>query len=398
MTVRTLTPSLLAVATLAACGPDAGDPATRYADRGDHAVGYTELTHALDGGTDLSIKAWYPADAHPDDEEILTYQVEVQLPGFGGAVMPFEGQALRDAPVDASDGPHPLVVLSHAYSMNPEWYAPLAEHLASQGFVVLGPQHTESDWAADVVWATTARPREVSATIDLAQDGALDGLIDVEHVAVVGHSYGGYTALASAGARVDLDQLAERCGPVQEPFLVDYFCTPFLDNADALAAGFGLGVVPELDWPSLGDERVDAIVPMAGDAYLFSPASLEEVTVPALLIGGTADTGTPWDWGTGLAEAHLGGEHVVVVGFQGGEHMLPVTSCENLPWTDSLPQAYRDYFCEDPAWDKQDAQDTIHHVTTAFLRTHLLDRERAADALDPEVYAIEGLEVRVRGE
>ena len=33
--------------------------------------------------------------------------------------------------------------------------------------------------------------------------GTLDGLIDAEVTAVIGHSYGGYTALAAAGAQID---------------------------------------------------------------------------------------------------------------------------------------------------------------------------------------------------
>ena len=85
--------------------------------------------------------------------------------------------------------------------MNPEHYLPLAEHLASRGFVVLGPEHAEVDWAADILQTTADRPLAISATIDLAEDGALDGIIDTDRVAVVGHSWGGYTAFAVAGAR-----------------------------------------------------------------------------------------------------------------------------------------------------------------------------------------------------
>ena len=41
--------------------------------------------------------------------------------------------------------------------------------------------------------------------------GALDGLIDRDRLAVISHSYGGYTALAAAGGRLDSDAFEARC-------------------------------------------------------------------------------------------------------------------------------------------------------------------------------------------
>ncbi len=282
--------------------------------------------------------------------------------------------------------------------MNPEHYLPLAEHLASRGFVVLGPEHAEVDWAADILQTTADRPLAISATIDLAEDGALDGIIDTDRVAVVGHSWGGYTAFAVAGARIDLDDLAQRCDGATDPFIAGYFCAPFADG-DGLAEAFGLDETPSGRWPSLADDRVDAIVPIASDAFLFGDDELAEVTTPMLIIGGTADTGAPWDWGTGLAYREVGSEVRYLAAFEGGEHMIPVLGCESMPWTANLPDAYQSVFCEDPAWDKQEALDLVNHLTTAFLRHTLVDGAKAEDALQPEAYeVVEGLELRVGGE
>ena len=367
------------------------DLATAYADRGVFAVGYTLLNTSVDGAT-LPVKAWYPT-ASTDDESI-TYDVALKLAGFGGAEVPFLGTAVRDGAPDASLGARPLVVLSHGYSLNAEWYLTLAEHLASHGFVVMAPEHTETDWATDIVQTTTRRPRDVSATIDLAESGVLDGTIDASSVAVLGHSYGGYTALAAAGARFDLADLEARCEDVTDGFTASYFCDPFLDGRAELAAELGLSEVPEGLWPAVGDPRVDAIVPMAGDAYLFGTDGLAEVTVPVLLLGGTADTGTPWAWGAGLAWDHVGSADRMLLGFDGGEHMLPTTSCANMPWIEALPAEYQGYFCGDPAWDKAEAHALIHQVTTAFLLHALAGDADASAALAPEVYAdVAGLQV-----
>ena len=47
-----------------------------------------------------------------------------------------------------------------------------------------------------------------------APGGMMADLIDMTQVAVVGHSYGGYTALAAAGAQHDMQSYRERCATI----------------------------------------------------------------------------------------------------------------------------------------------------------------------------------------
>ncbi len=269
---------------------------TDYAAGGEHAVGYAVLE---DGG--VTYKAWYPTASEAPEE--VSYTVEVKL--FGGEPLPFLGAAVADAAPDAEGGPYPLVVLSHGFGMNPEWYHQLAEHLASHGFVVMGPEHMEYDWAADVITATALRPLQVSDTIDLAEGGALGGVIDTEHVAVIGHSYGGYTALASGGARVHTDWMYDACADNTDAFIESMFCDVFIGGEQALADEMGLSEVPEGLWPSLADDRIDAVIAMAPDAFLFGDVGLAELEVPAMMLGGTGDKAAPWGWGGGLAYDHI---------------------------------------------------------------------------------------------
>lgn len=375
-------PSLVLPLVLLACAsPDAPapdvpvDPATRYVERGPHAAGFQVLQH--DGRT---VKAWYPSDG--DASAAITYDVVLQLPGFPPDPVGISGIAVADGPV--APGTHPLAVLSHGFSLNPEWYHGLAEHLASHGFVVLAPEHVESDWMADVVQATADRPADVRATLDLAD---ATPWIDGERVAVVGHSYGGYTALAAAGARLHPADLEQRCAGVSDPMTLAMFCEPLLAGQDVLAEHLGLGDPPAGLWPSLGDARVDAVVAIAGDAYPFGPDGLAEVEVPAMLLGGTADTGTPWEWGAQLAHDHVSSDRRALVALEGAEHMIATAPCEDMPFTQGLPPEYRPYFCEDPAWDKGEGLDVLHHMTTAWLLHTLVGDERAREALDPSAYA-----------
>jgi predicted dienelactone hydrolase len=137
----------------------------------------------------------------------------------------------------------------------------------------------------------------------------------------------------------------------------------------------------------MADLRVDSIVSIAGDAYLFGQDSLASVEVPVLAIGGTADTGTPWAWGTQLTFDGVGSTERGLVGLVGAEHMVAASSCEDMPFTQALPPEYAGYFCEDPVWDKAEAHDVIHHVSTACLKHTLTDDPAALAALDPEQFA-----------
>ncbi|MCX4243338.1 alpha/beta hydrolase family protein [Paraliomyxa miuraensis] len=354
------------------------DPTTTFVRRGSYAAGYQVVRHQ-----DLEIKAWYPARG--DATASITYDVVLKFPGFPADPVAITGTALAGAPV-AEDGPHPLVVLSHGFGLNPEWYHPLAEHLASHGFVVLAPEHREADWFTDVLAATIDRPLDVSATLDFAEEPAQSDWIETDRVAVIGHSYGGYTALATAGARLDPASLATRCEDVTDPMKAAYFCDAFVGNEGVLAASMGLPQIPAGLWPSMGDPRVDTVVTMAGDAYLFGEEGLAAVDLPVMAIGGTADTGTPWEWGAQLAYDHVSSSQRALVGLEGAEHMIATASCDDMPFTDSMPEEYRFYMCEDPAWDKADGLDVILHMTTAWLEHTLAGDEAALRALDPALY------------
>ena len=56
------------------------------------------------------------------------------------------------------------------------------------------------------------RPHDLSRVIDaLEKDQALAGAIDPQRVAAIGHSLGGWSVTALAGARFDPDLLAKAC-------------------------------------------------------------------------------------------------------------------------------------------------------------------------------------------
>ena len=61
----------------------------------------------------------------------------------------------------------------------------------------------------------------------------------MNNIAVVGHSYGGYTALAAAGARFDFSAYKTRCAALTADDPLNFFCGPVLPKEADMAARAG---------------------------------------------------------------------------------------------------------------------------------------------------------------
>lgn len=392
---------LLALVTpVLAQRPDAPD----YAQRGPYPVGTLEIVIPGEEGVpgreaDLNATVWYPA-LNPDEaDEVTQYQI-------GLFVLP--GQALRDAAPDVAGGPYPLVIFSHGSGGIRYQSLFLTEHLASHGFVVIAADHPgntvldllfgggEAAFLDALVRNFGTRPLDVLRQIAyldaaVAGDGPLAGLVDMARIAVSGHSFGGYTALAAAGGRLDMDALAAWCAepldltpladvplpPVDEAEVLSGACF-VLQEAETIAAARGLDALPEGQWPTTTDPRIQAAVVMAPyNAPAFGAEGLAAITVPALIMDGSADSVT-----FPVRDAYpifrdLGGEDRTLVVFENAEHYLFVDECSAVALR--LGQFER---CSDPVWDMTRAHDLINHLTTAFLRAQLYGDAAAAAALD----------------
>jgi predicted dienelactone hydrolase len=141
-----------------------------------------------DGGPTLPLSLLYPTRAAARRLSIGPYEIETAPDA------PVEGSGLR------------LVAISHGQGGAPWVYRDLASRLVRAGFVVALPEHL-GDSRRDGRLTGTAeilvrRPRQLELAIDAAfADPRVGPAITPDGVGVIGHSMGGYTALAVAGGR-----------------------------------------------------------------------------------------------------------------------------------------------------------------------------------------------------
>ncbi|MBN1965645.1 MAG: dienelactone hydrolase family protein [Anaerolineae bacterium] len=384
-----------------------------YAAHGPYPVGTREVVIDASGESPLEATLWYPA-LNPDGaaEQVL-YQ-------YGLLALP--GAAIQDAAPDAAGGPYPVVIFAHGFGGLRYQSLFLTEHLASWGVVVLAADFPGSNlataltdpaaMAAGVVEGFATRPpdmlRQITYLDALPADDPLSGLLDMERLAVMGHSFGGYTALATAGAQLDLDALAAWC---DEPVAFDWpedalSPTPHtvrarsaegrelrttacfvLDQAGRLAELRGLDEIPTGPWPATTDPRLDAVVALAPwNVPALGEAGMASLSVPQLVMVGSADAITPpardafaaFDWANSPVN--------LLVEFDGAGHGLFTDLCDN-----PLVRALRSDLCggdENSPFQRQQTQ----HVVTAFLLRAFTD----APVLDPwpdfsDVAALDGV-------
>ncbi len=351
---------LLAIVVSCAGAVLAGEPPSRFgvdapelARLGNYAVGVKTLHLVQHGQADvlafdaakgsaplvdraLTVDLWYPARPAPAAVSVVYTASLPSEPPAPPAHFSIPGIAVRDAPPSGTG--HPLVIVSHGYSNDPDAMTWLTENLASKGYVVAAIRHDDPPITdrTRLAQPLMRRPLDIAFVAQTLQStlGA-DHLVDPARTALVGYSMGGYGVLTAAGATLDPDGGAVKLVP-------GGLMLPF-------ARGGSLA--------SWGAEGVRAI------------------TAPLLLIAGDDDRTVDYATGARAIFAMASNAHRYLLTFKGGGHAIGLS-----PVPDAMRQRLwdQDWF-EDPVWRKERISAINAHFITAFLDRYVKgDQSRAA--------------------
>ncbi|BAW95734.1 hypothetical protein NIES970_06460 [[Synechococcus] sp. NIES-970] len=233
----------------------------------------------------------------------------------------------RTIPIDIFDSSQPqaqLVILSHGFAANRNFLDYLAVHLASHGYTVVTLDHPGSNIQSlfranvnldNLLPATefVDRPKDIQFVLDqleqINENQTITTRFTTDNVTVIGHSFGGYTALAIAGGIVDPVAVRAHCQRA----------TP-LTRAPGDWLQCAAAQLP-YDRLNLRDERVKqaiALNPLSDQ--IFGENGLANIAIPTLIVAGTKDTITPSLTHQLRPFQQLGSEKYLVVA-DGATHM-----------------------------------------------------------------------------
>jgi predicted dienelactone hydrolase len=187
-----------------------------------------------------------------------------------------------------------LVLISHGLWDDPKSFLGWARLLASHGTTVILPRHPGSDSSQqEAVLSGTApppsadelvlRPLDLKAALDQAGTLGLRQPVNTNQVVVMGHSWGGTTALQMAGARPTETTLQRQCKDVKDP------------NRN-LSWTLQCSWISGVNRAAISDRRVIAAAAVSPPASLLFPHRAGvDLTARVLLVSGSRDWVVPPD-------------------------------------------------------------------------------------------------------
>ncbi|WP_163383728.1 poly(ethylene terephthalate) hydrolase family protein [Cyclobacterium jeungdonense] len=320
----------------------------------------------------LTVEVWYPAAKSPDAQRV-TYQDYLGSPNDPDRPLEafsFSGRAIRNATPNDSEGPFPLIIVSHGYPGSRFLMTYLTENLASKGYVVVAIDHTESTHADAGKFASTLYHRalddffvlnEMARLNESGSDHFLSGMVDAANTALIGYSMGGYGVLNAGGAGYS-------------PGFVEAF-SQMTGGSEKLAERS----LADPAYSGTVDSRVKAIVafaPWGMQRGVWDAEGLENLRIPTFLIAGSEDDISGYEEGVkAIYEGAVNTNRYLLTYLNARHNVAP-----NPPVSPDLDQADYMHYSE-PVWKERRINNINQHFVTAFLGIHLkgLDYESFLD-------------------
>ncbi|AKG24835.1 hypothetical protein IJ00_25135 [Calothrix sp. 336/3] len=204
-----------------------------------------------------------------------------------------------DIYIPESTTPRPVIIISHGLGNDRSSFAYLAKRLASYGFVVAVPEHPGSDnkqlqgLLSGISSEVTPpqefieRPLDIQFLLDeltrlnQSNDRNFRQRFNLQQVGVIGQSFGGYTALALAGAPLNFTKIRASCPPSDNSL-----------NISLLLQCLAVRLEPKNY--NLTDSRIKAAIAINPlTSVVMGKESLNQIKIPVMLVSGSIDTVTP---------------------------------------------------------------------------------------------------------
>ena len=276
--------------------------------------------------------------------------------------------------------PVPAIVIYPGLISNREPLLYLSEHLASYGFAVVltvSPNSSAEQLDKLIIGAASEiappesfieRPQDITAVLNYLEKSPQATNINWQNVGMVGHSFGGYAALALVSdAQIQFADLAEACQG------------KYKWNASLLLQCVALGL-PNQTY-KLGDSRIKAAIAVNPvTSHVLGKATLSKITVPIAIVGSSDDTFAPvvseqivpFTWLTSPDR------YLVLLNKAGHTAVTAITS------SDRLSPEVSNVLAGSTAIE---SQDYLKLLSVAFFKTHLVQETSFADYLTPTYFA-----------
>lgn len=245
-------------------------------------------------------------------------------------------------------GTAPLAVITHGFGSSQVNFDYLAEHLASHGYIVLVPEHIGSNTEYKEAFLRGeisvdvspiefySRPQDITYLLnEVEREPELNKLINWKQVGILGHSFGGNTALAIAGAPINQERINQVCQENEISL-----------NMSMLLQCRASGL-PAVD-TNLRDPRIKAVVaanPVTSTAL--GVEGMGKIEIPTMMLAGSKDTTTPFITEQAHPFLWLNTKHKYLGVMAGGTHgyLLNDTEREGIAsiFPNPQPEVRRDY-------------------------------------------------------
>ncbi len=280
--------------------------------------------------------------------------------------------------------PFPLVVISHGLASDRSNFVYLAKHLASYGFAVAVLEHPGSNAKRfQEYFAGLAGPPEpaefINRSLDIKylldelqrlekSDPTLQGELNFQEVGAIGQSFGGYTVLTLAGAKINFEQLRQNCNPNYSSFNLS-----LLLQCEA-------SKLPKKNY-ELKDDRIKAIIAINPiDSLILGQRGVSQIKIPVMLVAGSQDIFAPPVFEQIRPFTWLSDPKKYLVLIENATHFSAIA--EPTPQNGVLPVPSA---LVGP--DSTAVYSYLNALSVAFMETHLLNHPEYRSYLQPS-YAI----------